>query len=95
MEVVITGLVAYHVLLLRAVKYCVDKKLGLGKSFIVGMLAGGLFALTVHAVGYLINQKIMLLNGSMFYTSLAFIALLLAGGIRCMDASKKQLKAHE
>ena len=89
MEAVIIGLVAYHVILLRAVKICNERNFGLGKSFILGVVAGGIFLLTVYAIGYYINREIVLINGDALSTFLVAAAILVLGGVRCMEGRKR------
>lgn len=92
MEAVITGLIAYHLILLRAVWICRKWELSLGESFAVGCVGGLVFVVTIHLIGYVATKQTMINNGGFALTMLISIGLPLLGGIRCMDARRKQLQ---
>lgn len=91
MEAVVVGIVAYNLILFRAVKICADRELMPGKSFTVGAVAGGMFVFTVHVTAYLVNERVMLINNNAFYTVIASLGAMLLGGLQCYEAQRRVL----
>jgi hypothetical protein len=91
-EAVIVGLIAYHLLLLRAVSICRKREFSLGESFAVGCVGGFIFVATIHLIGYVATKQTMATNGGLALTLLISFGLPILGGVRCMDARRKQLQ---
>lgn len=88
MELTIVGLLAYHIILLRAVNICNEKQLRPSISFVVGAIAGGIWLATVCLAVMLVYKELALINNSVPYTILGVSMLLLLGGFRCMNARR-------
>ena len=92
MEAVIAGLVAYHLIMLRAVGICRTRELNPSRSFAVGVMAGLLFVVTIHLIGYVATRQTMLANGVILLSLLIYIWLPLLVGLGCLDALRKDLQ---
>jgi hypothetical protein len=86
---VIVGLLAYYVAISWAVSICNKRELTVATSFWVGAISGCIFVFIILATGYIENGKVMLINGSVLYTTIAGIGVAVFGGIRCVEGRKK------
>ncbi len=84
-----TGILLYFIGITSTARLCESLKYSHTQAFLIGAAFGGLFCGLVMGIGYFMNGEVMLINGSVLYSSLAVVAIVSLGGVRCFDANKK------